>query len=111
MSTEFYGNERDILEGERVRIKQEISDLGLGESGSLSYDPNFADTSQVTAERGEAEVLALELKGTLSEVEDALRRLEDGTYGRCIKCQQEIGSERLAALAMTSLCITCSSLD
>jgi len=65
----------------------------------------------VTAERGEAEVLASELKGTLTEVEDALLRLEDGTYGRCIKCQKEIGSERLAALPMTPLCITCSSLD
>ncbi len=111
MSIEPHGDEREILESERVRIEHELSDLGLGESGSLSYDPNFADTSQVTAERGEAEVLASELKGTLTEVEDALVRLEDGTYGRCIKCQKEIGSERLAALPMTPLCITCSSLD
>lgn len=111
MPIESQGHPQEILEEEKRRIEDEIDDLGLGATGSLSYDPNFADSSQVTAERGEAEVLTSELKITLTEVEDALLRIEDGTYGRCVTCQSEIGSERLAALPMTPLCITCSSLD
>ena len=43
--------------------------------GGLSYDSNFADSSQVTAERGEAEALAGELSETLAEVEAALGKL------------------------------------
>ena len=61
---------RTALEGEKARLTGELSDLGFGEEGLLAYDNNFADTSQVTAERGEAEALAGELADTLGEVGD-----------------------------------------
>ncbi len=72
---------RQLLEDERRQLQSELSELGHGEGGGLDYDPNFADTSQVTAERGEADVLAGQLQETLDEVALALGRLEDGTYG------------------------------
>ena len=100
---------RNALESERNRLKGELSDLGFGEEGLLAYDNNFADTSQVTAERGEAEALAGELAETLSEVEAALARIDDGTYGRCERCGESIAPARLEAMPMAATCITCAS--
>ncbi len=63
---------RAQLERERDDLRRQLAELGFGEGGGLDYDSNFADSSQVTAERGEAETLAASLKETLDEVEDAL---------------------------------------
>ena len=57
---------RQLLEKERRQLQAELAELGR--RGGLHYDPNFADSSQVTAERGEAEVLAGQLRETLDEV-------------------------------------------
>ena len=97
---------RRALESEKVRLLGELSDLGYGEEGLLAYDSNFADTSQVTAERGETEALAGELTETLTAVESALTRLDAGTYGRCERCGEPIAAERLEAMPMASTCIT-----
>jgi RNA polymerase-binding transcription factor DksA len=97
------------LESERSRLARQLAELGYGDSGSLSYDSNFADTSQVTAERGEAEALAGELKEALGEVEAALLRLSAGTYGNCARCGQPISPARLEAKPAAPLCITCAS--
>src|ERR1039458_4801494 len=91
------GDYRAILESERAGLARQLAELGYGDTGGLKYDSNFADTSQVTAERGEAEALAGELKEALVEVEAALGRVDGGTYGRCCKCGQPISPARLEA--------------
>ena len=96
---------RLTLEEERSQLVSELSELGFGEGGGLTYDPNFADSSQVTAERGEAEVLAGQLQETLNEVAHALDKLADGTYGVCEVCDQPIGPARLEAMPATRFCI------
>jgi RNA polymerase-binding transcription factor DksA len=101
---------RAELEAERGRLVSELADLGAGPEGGLAYDANFADTSQVTAERGGAEALATELKDTLAEVDAALVRLEQGTYGVCESCGAEITPARLEAVPATSRCIACASV-
>ena len=101
---------RDALEIETARILVELSDLGFGEQGLLAYDNNFADTSQVTAERGETEALAGELTETLAAVESALARIDAGTYGVCERCGEPISAERLEAMPMASTCIAHASV-
>ncbi len=100
---------RAILEGERAELVHELGELGFGEGGGLNYDPNFADSSQVTAERAEAERLASQLREQLDEVERALAKLEQGTYGLCEVCGQPIASTRLEAMPTARLCINCAS--
>lgn len=41
------------------------------------------------------------------EIYAALRRIEDGTYGSCLECDEMIGPKRLAAVPWTTLCIRC----
>ena len=96
---------RQLLEDERRQLQSELSELGHGEGGGLDYDPNFADTSQVTAERGEADALAGQLQETLDEVALAIGRLENGTYGSCEECGVAIAPARLEAMPATRFCI------
>ena len=100
---------RALLEEERGQLRDKLAELGFGDGGGLSYDANFADSSQVTAERGEAEALAAKLRETLDEVEHALAKLDDGTYGRCEGCGNEINGARLEAMPAARLCIDCAS--
>ncbi|HWF16063.1 MAG TPA: TraR/DksA C4-type zinc finger protein [Acidimicrobiales bacterium] len=96
----------ELLRTERAGLQAQLTELGYADQGSgLSYDSNFADSSQVTAERGEAERLATELRETLDDVEAALVRLQDGTYGLCEVCGKPIGAARLEAMPAARLCI------
>ena len=100
---------RAALDEERAHLRQQLTELGFGEDGGLAYDQNFADSSQVTAERGEVEALAGSLKESLEEVEHALAKLDDGTYGVCEGCGQDISPARLEAKPAARLCINCAS--
>ncbi|MBA3654471.1 MAG: TraR/DksA C4-type zinc finger protein [Actinobacteria bacterium] len=100
---------RAQLERERDELRAQLAELGFGEHGLPDYDSNFADSSQVTAERGEAEALASSLKETLDEVEDALAKFDSGKYGVCESCQQPIPAARLEAKPAARFCIDCAS--
>ncbi|HSH58557.1 MAG TPA: TraR/DksA C4-type zinc finger protein [Acidimicrobiales bacterium] len=101
---------RALLQQEREALRHQLEEMGFGgEGGGLSYDANFADTSQVTAERGEAEALAGSLREALDEVEHALVKLDQGTYGVCEQCQRPINVARLEAMPAARLCIDCAS--
>ena len=100
---------RQLLEEERTDLRRQLAELGFGDGGGLSYDHNFADTSQVSAERSEAAALAGQLQDALAEVEAALGRLDEGTYGRCEACGKPIVDARLEAKPAARRCITCAS--
>jgi|APFre7841882630_1041343.scaffolds.fasta_scaffold11151_2 RNA polymerase-binding transcription factor DksA len=109
MSTSSLETTRAQLREERGRLRERLHELGLGADDSLDFDGGFADSSQVTAERGEMEALAGTLTDTLREVEDALTKLDDGTYGRCEACGGPIPPARLEAKPAARLCIACAS--
>jgi DnaK suppressor protein len=79
------------------------------ENDELAFDEGFADSGQVTAERGEVDALATSLLEGLREVDDALAKFEDGTYGKCESCGEQISEARLEAMPSARLCITCAS--
>jgi DnaK suppressor protein len=96
----------ELLQVEQGVLQAQLKELGYGDAGSgLNYDSNFADSSQVTAERGEAERLATELRDSLGEVEAALERLAAGNYGVCEVCGKPISPARLEAMPAARLCI------
>ena len=101
---------RAALEDERATLRAQLQELGFGDGDTgLEYDSNFADSSQVTAERGEAEAIAAKLRETLEEVEHALAKFDDGTYGQCEECGGSIPAPRLEAKPAARLCIDCAS--
>ena len=104
-------NGRALLAAEREQLVAQLVELGFGNEGDtgLSLDANFADSSQVTAERGETDVLVGELRNSLRDVEDAIARVESGTYGICERCGKQVEEARLEAIPSTRYCIADAS--
>ena len=91
---------RQLLEEERANLRGQLSELTGG-----SFDDNFADSGQVAAEQGENRVLANRLREQLDDVERALGRLDDGSYGQCETCGSPIGDARLEVMPAARFCI------
>lgn len=100
---------RSSLEAERESLRQQLDDLGFGDTAAHAYDANFADSSQVTAERGETEAVAQKLREALDEVEHALGKIDGGTYGTCENCGKEIALARLEVMPAARYCIDCAA--
>lgn len=70
------------------------------------------DWEELATEREEDEVLEGMGQSGLAEIEvirAALKRIEDGSYGTCVKCGDEISDERLDVLPATPFCRTCAA--
>lgn len=100
---------RATLEAERAELRAQLDELDDGAIAGDHYDANFADSSQVTAERGEAEALAGRLKETLEAVELAITKLDNGSFGACESCGKPIAPARLEAMPTARICMECAS--
>ena len=104
---------RQDLEKARDRLVDQLDELGATPTGDLrsdvDYGDSFADAGAVTAERTERLGLVDTLKRQLDEVEGALARIEEGTYGVCARCGKEIPAARLEARPESTLCVECKS--
>jgi DnaK suppressor protein len=99
----------DSLEGTKVRasLEEEQTQLTaqLRELERSEFDENFADSAQVAAEQGEVQALAGSLRDQLDAVDAALAKLDEGTYGQCEVCGNQISEARLEAMPATRYCI------
>jgi DnaK suppressor protein len=106
MAESIHASLRDHLVAERDRVHDQLRELGIDRN---SFDEGFADSGQVTAERGEVEALAGTLRETLTDIDAALAKFDQGTYGVCESCGGPIGEARLEAMPAARLCIACAS--
>ncbi len=95
---------RADLTSERDRLAIQIDKLEPSTSEDR-VDDNFADLGQVAAEQGENQALAAQLRVELAEVDRALQKLDDGTYGLCETCGEPIAPARLEAMPAARFCI------
>jgi DnaK suppressor protein len=105
---------RTLLESEKKRIEDELAQLGLdSKSNDVRREGSpFGKREEEATESLEFEKrLALEkqLYEQMTEIEHALQKIEDGTYGLCDGCGQPIAANRLEALPQASLCIECKA--
>ena len=98
-------DQRALLTAERERVTNELTAMGVDRE---TYDDGFADSGQVTAERGEVEALVGTLRDTLNEIDAALAKFDNGTYGRCEECGGPISDARLEAKPAARTCIDCA---
>src|SRR5262249_9757904 len=107
-------NQKDL---KRYRKMLEDSRQGLLESTkkTLMEESNF-DTDDLpdeidlaSSEYAQSMVFRLRdrEKFLLKKIEMALKRIEDGTFGICERCEEEIAPKRLEARPVTTLCIRC----
>jgi DnaK suppressor protein len=99
---------RAILVAERDRVRAEIAE-GIVAPGPMTYGSQAAAATQVFEQQRD---LALRDRNAvhLAEVEAALARLDDGSYGICVRCRRPIAPERLDALPWAAHCIECQRI-
>ncbi len=105
---------RSRLEGEQKRL---IEELGQVEADVRSTDERregspFGKREEEATESLELEkrlVLQKRIRSHLTEIEHALHKLEEGTYGLCDICGQSIDPARLEALPEAHLCLSCKA--
>ena len=104
---------RSLLDDERTRLQGIKEELGAlrdeSQQDSLeelsSYDQHQADVATETFEREKDLSILDNIEGELADVEHALQRLDDGSYGTCEACGKPIDDERLEALPATRFCL------
>lgn len=102
---------RRRLDDERANVVSQLVDMGVdpdtGAPDTVTFEQGFADSGQATAEKARVLSMAEGLVETLHEVDAAIARMNDGTYGRCESCGVEIPAERLDARPVARLCMDC----
>ena len=109
---------RQLLITERAKLAEEIKAIARDTStspreasGDLSgYTVHMADMAADTYERELSMNIVSGEQETLYQIDDALKRLDDGSYGFCQQCNQPISMSRLKAVPYASLCIGCQRL-
>lgn len=102
------------LIAERERLGREIADLDADLSESLEdsseespYDQHMAETAAVTLDREIDLTLEENARAAIAQIDRALQKLEEASYGLCDKCGSPINEERLKAAPFATLCIEC----
>src|ERR687886_1251132 len=106
---------RQLLEDERRRVQAALANLHADHPGSMAdetgedavYDNHLADTATETYDRELDYTLEENSEHVLADIDAALKRIEDGTYGTCTNCGKQIPLERLEARPYATLCIDC----
>ncbi|MGH3442450.1 MAG: TraR/DksA family transcriptional regulator [Nitriliruptorales bacterium] len=106
---------RSQLEAEREQLQSQTAVLDatavVGMWRDSGSDDDAADTGTATSERERAQSLARNARAILTQVEDALKRMDDGTYGLCERCGEPIEPGRLEALPYATLCLADKQRD
>ena len=115
MNTDRY---RDILMEERTRVTAAINNFHENNSGSLedeteeeTYDNHLADSATATLSREIEYTLEENSEHVLRAINEALQRIDEGTFGTCGRCGKPIAEERLDAIPYANRCIDCKRLD
>lgn len=97
--------ERDRLEAVRVEYADLHNQSEQASLGELSNnDQHQADIGTETFDRERDLSLLEQVEAELADIEHALERLEEGTYGVCEACSKPIGDERLEAVPAARFC-------
>ena len=104
----------DLLE-ERRNYESQISELEEESfqgtqselTGDVAIDEDFADAGSATFDREQALSIYNNITDLIDQVDRALSRIDDGTYGSCERCGRPIDAARLKALPRTLLCQDC----
>jgi DnaK suppressor protein len=105
---------RKQLEEERRELERQGAEIDEGSFGTAqsdlsgdlaSFDEEFADAGTATFERERDLSLSNNIRDLIEKIDNAVERIEEGTYGLCQRCGRPIEKARIRALPYASLCI------
>lgn len=107
---------KKLIEEERERvlqrlgmIEEEIQGINSRDTGNQSYSNHMADIGSDAMEQEQAFLHASQGTDYLIALEEALRRVDKGTYGVCEECEEKIPPRRLEAFLAARTCVKCQS--
>jgi RNA polymerase-binding transcription factor DksA len=101
---------RDELERQRDFREEQLAHLNTHENNRTllaGYGPHTADADAARALREVRAAVAAGARQALADIERALARISDGTYGRCRDCDADIPLAVLMAIPKATVCLTC----
>ena len=114
-ASQAQGGAREALEAERASTERRLAGLerefhGIVESSASANtdDEHDPEGATIAFERQHVAALLDQARDHLADIEAALRRVDDGSYGRCESCGQPIASGRLAARPTATRCVACA---
>jgi RNA polymerase-binding transcription factor len=99
---------RRLLNERKQELLSEAGKTVDGMDGNGNF-PDPTDRAALESDRNFTLRIRDRERKLIAKIDEALRRLEDGSYGVCDDCGETIGTERLKARPVTTLCIQCKS--
>jgi DnaK suppressor protein len=105
-----YDQLKEALLAEQAALIKELDDLNNTiKEEAVGYSTHPADDGTNAFDQARDLAVQVTAEQTLRLVEDALARFDNGTYGLCLDCGQEIDAARLEAIPYAPLCLSCQS--
>jgi RNA polymerase-binding protein DksA len=101
------------LQEERAELEKQLTTIEESSfstpqsdlSGEVAFDEEYADAGTATFERERDLSIENNVRDLMAKIDGALKRLDDGTFGICVRCGKPIEKARLKALPYVELCI------
>lgn len=105
------GHFKKILEAEKEKLSKEIGYYKNEDPYLDKYRSTETFDDSVTEIEGHDRIAATktELEVSFKDTDAALKRIADGTFGKCLNCGQEISPERLEAMPTAQFCASCQA--
>jgi len=107
---------RERLEAKRAELENDLADLtqahpvAVGPIEANEPPSDFEEAAVDFDEMQKEQSLQVNQRALLTEVQQALERIENGTYGKCVNCGQPIPEKRLEAIPWAALDVKCEEL-
>ena len=106
---------REQLEAERADLQQQENELEETSfegtqsdlTGEVGLDEDFADAGTATFDRERDLSIRNNIRDLIAQITRAIRKIDEGTYGRCENCGNPIDAQRIKALPHALLCLDC----
>jgi DnaK suppressor protein len=79
------------------------------EPGDVQFDEESGEGDTLAVERERDLALSAQARAAIEQIDRAIEKIHDGSYGKCDSCGTAIPKERLRALPYAALCVTCKS--
>lgn len=107
---ELLDQEKSIYLEQAASLKAEADSLAQeAEPGDVQFDEESGEGGTTTMDRERDLALAASAMAAVEEIDDAIRKMERGTYGKCENCHSDIPRIRLRALPYARLCVKCKN--
>jgi RNA polymerase-binding transcription factor DksA len=103
------GLDLEVSRQRSMNLSDGTEETGSGQRSGSGFGDHIADDATEVFERGKELGLEQTLELHLKQVERALSRVDDGTYGECESCGTAIPKARLDAIPEATLCVNCKS--